>query len=332
MKRTPCEHWIAVADAKALGREVMHDDVARANRHESSCSACAEEGDVWRKLATTSAGPPAPSGVRLGHSRPPPRRVSNRPEDDTPFDSIMRAVPVRARSAPRVGLRGRHAGAALSIAAGLVVAVVLVRSLDARHRSLATDAYAERSQPPSDPPAASPGADRHGPASPPEVEGPASAGAVLQSPTSPVASADATAAGGAHPLDSQDGLVVRSPAQGLARGRALSARGDFRGAAAVYRAVCVRGPQTPEGRAALVSLGDLLVSDLGDPTGALAAFDEYLSRRGGDLTRRAAYGRIRALRALARGPEEHAAAQDFLARYRSGADADAVRRALRSTR
>jgi hypothetical protein len=103
-------------------------------------------------------------------------------------------------------------------------------------------------------------------------------------------------------------------------------------AAALYRAVYAGGPRTPEGRAALVSLGELLLSDLGDPNGALAAFDEYLSRRGGDLTRRAAYGRVRALRALGRDAEERAAAHVFLARYRSGPDADAVRSALRSTR
>jgi hypothetical protein len=291
MKRTPCEHWIAVADARALGRAVLHDDMARANRHEATCSACAGEADVWRTLSKISVGPPAPSGVRLGRSMPPPRRVSNRPEDDTPFDSIMRAVPVRAQSAPRFALRGRHAGVALSIAAGMVVAAVLVRGFDDRHRSPATAAHVERAQQPSDSPVVAPGPG--GSAMPPDAP-------AAVPPDAPVASAEALPAG--------------------------------QKAAALYRAVYAGGPRTPEGRAALVSLGDLLLSDLGDPNGALAAFDEYLSRRGGDLTRRAAYGRIRALRALGRDADERAAAHVFLARYRSGPDADVVRSALRSAR
>jgi hypothetical protein len=302
MKRTPCEHWIAVADARALGRAVLHDDMARANRHEASCSACAGEADVWRTLSKISVGPPAPSGVRLGRSMPPPRRVSNRPEDDTPFDSIMRAVPVRAQSAPRFAMRGRHAGAALSIAAGMVVAAVLVRDFDDRQRSPATAVHAERAERVSDSPIVAPGPG--GSAVPPDAP---SASAVP--PDAPSASAASAASPGS--------------AEALPAGQK---------AAALYRAVYAGGPRTPEGRAALVSLGELLLSDLGDPNGALAAFDEYLSRRGGDLTRRAAYGRIRALRALGRDADERAAAHVFLARYRSGADADLVRSALRSTR
>jgi hypothetical protein len=292
MKRTPCEHWIAVADARALGRAVLHDDMARADRHEASCSACAGEADVWRTLSKISVGPPAPSGVRLGRSMPPPRRVSNRPEDDTPFDSIMRAVPVRAPSAPRFAMRGRHAGAALSIAAGMVVAAVLVRDFDDRQRSPATAVHAERAERLSDGPIVAPGP-----------------GGSAVPPDAPSASAASAASA--------------SSAEALPAGQK---------AAALYRAVYAGGPRTPEGRAALVSLGELLLSDLGDPNGALAAFDEYLSRRGGDLTRRAAYGRIRALRALGRDADERAAAHVFLARYRSGADADLVRSALRSTR
>jgi hypothetical protein len=135
---------------------------------------------------------------------------------------------------------------------------------------------------------------------------------------------DGVAAPSSHVSTSQR----RSVRPGLAAGRALRMQGDFRGAAEVYRAIAAKTPGTPEGQAALVSLGDLLLSELGDPSGALAAFDAYLANRGGDLGRQAAYGRVRALRALGRDSEERAAARAFVARYRTGADSDALRREL----
>jgi hypothetical protein len=63
-----------------------------------------------------------------------------------------------------------------------------------------------------------------------------------------------------------------------------------------------------------VSLGELSLSSLNDPLAALAAFDSYLAR-GGALSQEAAFGRIRALRALRRTPEERTAIERFVARY-----------------
>jgi hypothetical protein len=99
----------------------------------------------------------------------------------------------------------------------------------------------------------------------------------------------------------------------LGYARSLRAKGDFRGATDVYRRIHAADPQSPSGRAALVSLGELLLS-LNDPQGALKAFDSYLVR-GGALAQESLFGRARALRALNRPAEERAAIERFLAAY-----------------
>jgi tetratricopeptide (TPR) repeat protein len=123
-----------------------------------------------------------------------------------------------------------------------------------------------------------------------------------------------------------------SSSEAIARGRLLRSQGDIRGAEAAYRAAYAAAPGTTEGKKALVLLGELLLSDFGDPGGALAVFDRYLGHGGRDLARQAAYGRIRALRVLGRESEARAAARSFLGRYRTCAEADALRVELRLSR
>jgi len=103
------------------------------------------------------------------------------------------------------------------------------------------------------------------------------------------------------------------PRDMLEYARSLRASGDSRGAADVYRKIHSDSPQSASGRAALVSLGELLLT-LGDPQGALNAFDSYLVSRGA-LTQEAMFGRVRALRAAKRTAEERTAIQRFLAAY-----------------
>ena len=57
----------------------------------------------------------------------------------------------------------------------------------------------------------------------------------------------------------------------LGRARALRTQGAFREAADAYRAAYASDPHGAEGRTALVALGGLLLSELNDPAGALAA-------------------------------------------------------------
>jgi hypothetical protein len=100
----------------------------------------------------------------------------------------------------------------------------------------------------------------------------------------------------------------------LEQALALRAQGQFRRAAEVYRRVHASSPTSAVGGTALVSLGELSLSSLNDPRGALAAFDSYLSR-GGSLSQEAAFGKIRALRALGRTAEERRAIERFVAQY-----------------
>lgn len=109
------------------------------------------------------------------------------------------------------------------------------------------------------------------------------------------------------------GVEPSHPRDTLEYARSLRAAGDSRGAAEVYRKIHAEAPQSPSGRAALVSLGELLLS-LGDPHGALSAFDSYLVGNG-TLTQEAAFGRVRALRALNRPLDEQRAIERFLAAY-----------------
>jgi tetratricopeptide (TPR) repeat protein len=100
----------------------------------------------------------------------------------------------------------------------------------------------------------------------------------------------------------------------LQRARTLRGAGRFREAANAYEELEAAHPESPEARASLVSLGEVELSQLGDPARALRAFDEYLTL-GGGLAEEAAYDRILALAALGRAGEERAASESFISRY-----------------
>jgi tetratricopeptide (TPR) repeat protein len=100
----------------------------------------------------------------------------------------------------------------------------------------------------------------------------------------------------------------------LSQALELRGRGQFRRAAEVYRQIHQASPRSAAGGTALVSLGELSLSSLNDPRAALAAFDSYLTT-GGALSQEAAFGRIRALRALGRTAEERTAIERFVAQY-----------------
>ncbi|MDQ2642983.1 MAG: FecR domain-containing protein [Myxococcota bacterium] len=100
----------------------------------------------------------------------------------------------------------------------------------------------------------------------------------------------------------------------LQRALALRARGQFRRAAEIYRQIHQASPGSAAGGTALMSLAELSLSSLNDPRAALTAFDAYLAT-GGALSQEAAFGRIRALRALGRTAEERSAIERFVALY-----------------
>jgi hypothetical protein len=118
----------------------------------------------------------------------------------------------------------------------------------------------------------------------------------------------------------------------LARARALRAHRQFAQAAALYESIHAANPQSSSGRAALLGLGELRLSDLRDATGALRAFEAYLASGEGALAREAAYGRIRALRALGRTDQENAAISQFISAYPNGPEAQTLRQRLEAIR
>jgi tetratricopeptide (TPR) repeat protein len=113
----------------------------------------------------------------------------------------------------------------------------------------------------------------------------------------------------------------------LSRARGHRAGGRYADAASTYRKLLASYPRSDQARAALVSLGELELTQLGNADAALASFDAYL-RAGGALSQEARYGRIRALRKLARRSEEKAAIEAFLLDYPRSVQAAALRARL----
>lgn len=115
-----------------------------------------------------------------------------------------------------------------------------------------------------------------------------------------------------------------SAAELLGRARALRSAGRYGEAATAYQQLLHLHRGSAEARAALVSLGELQLSQLGRPGEALRSFDRYLTAPG-SLTQEARYGRVRALRRLGRTAEAQSATDSFLRDYPGSAQAESLR-------
>ena len=111
----------------------------------------------------------------------------------------------------------------------------------------------------------------------------------------------------------------------LERARELRAGGRYRDSAGAYQRLLREHADSAEARVALVSLGELQLSQLGDASSALRSFDAYL-RGGGALRQEASYGRIRALRRLGKVNEAQAAAAAFITTYPKSVQAATLRK------
>ena len=115
----------------------------------------------------------------------------------------------------------------------------------------------------------------------------------------------------------------------LVEARRRRAAGDWAGAAAAYEELAERFPDSGEARATLVPLGQLRLERLGDPVGALRAFDAYLARTpSGPLSEEASWGRTQALRLLGRSADEAAALREFVAGHPASLRVGEARRRL----
>lgn len=119
------------------------------------------------------------------------------------------------------------------------------------------------------------------------------------------------------------------PAALLDQARTARQSGRYSEAAASYRQLTQRHPGSAEAGAALLSLADLELTQLGDPATALGLYAKYL-QRGGSLAQEAQYGHLRALRALGRETEEQREIAAFLRKYPDSAYAATLKRRLSS--
>jgi len=110
--------------------------------------------------------------------------------------------------------------------------------------------------------------------------------------------------------------------------RKLRLQREWFGAAAAYAELIERHPQSQEGGAALVALGQIQLEHLESPVQALESFEAYLARGEDALAPEAAFGRAGALRVLLRRDDERAALEAFLEQYPKAAQASQVRRRL----
>jgi len=139
------------------------------------------------------------------------------------------------------------------------------------------------------------------------------------------ATAELHTAVGDEAVKAPRGALSESAATLLDRARELRAAGRYPGASATYQRLLREHPGSAEARVALVSLGELQLSQLGNADGALRSFDGYL-RAGGPLRQEASYGRIRALRALGRLSEARTAADAFISAYPQSVQAAALKK------
>ena len=143
----------------------------------------------------------------------------------------------------------------------------------------------------------------------------------------PAPSASVAAAPAPEPLPAAPAEpAVKPPSAGelLESARKLRAQGNTSGAAEAYRRLMAVHPKSAEAHAALLSLAELQLGPLGDPSGALRSYDAYL-RSGGGLAQEARYGRIQALRRLGRAAEEQAAVDEFVKAYPNSVQARALK-------
>lgn len=119
------------------------------------------------------------------------------------------------------------------------------------------------------------------------------------------------------------------PGQLIDEAHALRGAGKYRAAARIYRRLLREHGDTSLARTAQVTLGQLSLGPLGDPRGALSAFDAYLrDAPQGALAEEALHGRVEALHRLGREQDAAQAGAEFLRRFPRSRYAHDVRQRL----
>jgi tetratricopeptide (TPR) repeat protein len=296
-----CLSYASLTDAAAAGEPLTAEERLFLRTHPTGCRACGAEASLWENLEQALEDP-----ARLTST---PRRL------EQPAASRGR------RFQSWLGRRGPSSRRHTLIAAGALLATAAAAAAIAGQ----SDRPAPRQEPSL--------------AAVPQRVRPAagSARAAIAPSPSPIAQPESPpfrnagpAAGDSPTRDRSDGKVPRpapstSAAALLAQARGLRADGRYQEASLVYQRLVRELPRSTEAHIALVSLGELQLSQLGNAAGAVRSFDAYL-RIGGSLSQEASYGRIRALRQLGRASDARAASEAFIAAYPNSVQAAALRK------
>ncbi|MBZ5710964.1 tetratricopeptide repeat protein [Nannocystis pusilla] len=134
--------------------------------------------------------------------------------------------------------------------------------------------------------------------------------------------------GGGRPKQAKP-RPASDPGQLIDEAHALRGAGKYRAAAKIYRRLLREHGDTSLARTAQVALGQLSLGPLGDPRGALSAFDAYLrDAPQGALAEEALHGRVEALHRLGREQDAARAGAEFLRRFPRSRYAQDVRQRL----
>jgi TolA-binding protein len=111
----------------------------------------------------------------------------------------------------------------------------------------------------------------------------------------------------------------------LGRARALRLQREWRAAAKVYEELIRRYPNTDEATASLVTLGDIRLSRLGNPTAALSHYNAYLGSGRATLRPEVLIGKAKALGRLGRAAEARTTLETFLSHFPNALQAERVK-------
>jgi tetratricopeptide (TPR) repeat protein len=145
--------------------------------------------------------------------------------------------------------------------------------------------------------------------------GSAPAASTPERPPAALETREATQSHKAEPASASATAHTKSAPELLNDARALRAASRYGAAAERYRQLLREHPRSAEARAALVSLGQLELSQLGRAEAALELFERYLTVQG-PLAQEARYGKIQALARLGREAQERSEIQAFLRDHR----------------
>ncbi len=123
-----------------------------------------------------------------------------------------------------------------------------------------------------------------------------------------------------NPVNDQPATILAR----LSRAREAMKAGKWQEAASIYESLRHAYPGSAESHTVLVTLGQLQLDRLKQPSQALRSFRAYLSV-GGPLSQEAQFGKIRALRQLGQGAEEREAISEYLSKFSGSADATNLR-------